>query len=118
MSLTPDTAHLPYEDPAGFLRAAYARLNTRDLQATLAHEAALAQFDAVTEAARMLPLAYGEGKAAQDWMIASLYEVVNEELDQIHARLAWICAEFDLIHALAAEHGVDLDDDQEDAGHG
>jgi len=118
MSLTPDTGHLPHEDPAGFLRAAYVRLNTRDLQANLAHEAALAQFDAVTEATRMLPLAYGEGKAAQDWMIASLYEVVGEELDQIHARLAWIGAEFDLIRALAAEHGVDLDDDQEDAGHG
>jgi len=117
MSLTPDTAHLPHEDPARFLRAAYARANTRDLQASLAHEAALAQYDAVTACARMLPLAYGEAKATQDWMIASLYEVVNEELDQLHARFAWIGAEFALIHALAVEHGIDLDE-QEDAGHG
>ena len=118
MSLTPETAHLPHEDPAAFLRAAYARVNARDLQANLAHEAALAQRDAVTDAARMLPLAYGEARAAQDWMIASLYEVVAEELDQIHSRLAWIGAEFELIDALAIEYGIDLDDDAEGAGHG
>ena len=117
MSLTPDTAHLPHEDPAGFLRAAFARLNTRDLQANLAHEAAMAQHDAVTEHARLLPLAHGAGKAAQDWMIASLYEVVAEELDQIHARFAWIDAEYALLYALAIEHGIDLDT-EEDAGHG
>jgi hypothetical protein len=117
MSLTPDTADLPHEDPAAFLRAAYARLNTRSLQASLAHEAAIAEYDAITQAARMLPLAYGDGKAAQDWLIASLYEVVDEELDQLHARLAWIAAEFDLIHALAIEHGIDLEP-PEDAGHG
>ena len=118
MTLTPDTSPLPHEDPAGFLRAAYARVNARDYQANLAHEAAMAQYDAVTEHARMLPLAYGAAKAAQDWMIASLYEVVAEELDQLHARFAWIGAEFELIHALAIEYGIDLDDDQEDSGHG
>ena len=117
MSLNPETAELPYEDPAGFLRAAYTRLNTRDLQANLAHEAALAQYGAITAAAGMLPLAFGEAKAAQDWMIASLYELVNEELAQLHARFAWIGAEFDLIHALAVEHGIDLET-EEDAGHG
>jgi hypothetical protein len=117
MSLTPETAHLPHENFGAFLRTAYTRLNTRSLQTNLAHEAAIAEYDAVTAAARMLPLAYGDAKAAQDWMIASLYEVVDEELDQLHARFAWIGAEFELIHALAAEHGVDLDD-QEDAGHG
>ena len=117
MSLTPDTTDLPHENFPTFLRAAYARLNTRSLQAELAHEAAIAEYDAVTCAARMLPLAYGEAKAAQDWLIASMYEVVDERLDQLHALFAWIGAEFDLIHALAVEHDIDLDDDQE-AGHG
>jgi hypothetical protein len=117
MNLTPDTTDLPYEEFAAFLRSAYARLSTRSLRADLEHEAAIAQHEAVTAAARMLPLAYGDAKAAQDWLIASMYEVVDEQLDQLYARFAWIDAEFELIHALAAEHGVDLDD-AEEAGHG
>ena len=118
MSLTPDTSPLPHEDPAGFLRAAHTRLTVRTARAELVHEAALLQHEAITEHARLLPLAHGRAKAAQDWLIASLYEVAHAELDEAWTRFAWLDAEDDLLHALAAEHGIDLDDDAEGAGHG
>jgi hypothetical protein len=121
VSAYPETTDPLHGNPAEFLRAAYTRVNARSMQAALEHEAALARYDAVTEAVRLLPLAYGDGKAAQDWLIGSMYGVVDEELDRLHARIAWLDAEFDLVHALAAEHGVDLDDQphtEEEPGHG
>ena len=118
MSLIPDTSPLPHEDPAGFLRAAYTRLNMRDIRLRLDYEDIDTLSETVTRYARLLPLAHGDAKGAQDWMISMLDEFADAEREKLWVRTAWLEAEFELIHALAIEHGIDLHDGQDGAGHG
>ena len=117
MSLTSETAHLPHEDPAGFLRAAYTRLNMRDIRLRLDVEEVETLSATATRYAWLLPLADGDAKDAQDWMIAMLDAFTDAEREKLWVRSAWLEAEFELIRALAAEYGVDPDD-QGESGHG